>query len=301
MVFRAFFLLLAALPILAGCRRPASPTELSPTPVPSVAASASPARVLLPDHLPLEDGVRADWGSPVEIVSYQTGDEARAQIDQSDLALVSQEIIAEKIASGVLSPIEDSLLPALHRPQNLFLHHYFDAQNRFSVPYAWSLLGVAYRHQALGAPVKNWKAIFSSGKPVAFLPENAQLLRLAAKIGLQPVPQTVAPDLADIQIGPVAALRRLPPEWTVALPAEGSYITLYSWVIPAGAKHSDHARAALVALFKPENLARFGTETHWGLTQKTARSLLPAEQAQDPLLYPPDPGRYLDLCNFLRP
>ena len=303
MAFRAFFLFFAVLALLAGCRRQAAPPEFSPLlfPPAPTAAPAPAARILLPSHLPLENSVRTEWGAPLEIASYTTNEEARAQIDHTDLALVSQEIIVEKTSSGLLLPLDDSLLPASYRPQVLFLHHYFDAQNRFSIPYAWSLLGVAFRRQALALPVKNWNAIFSSGKPLAFLPDNTLWVRLTSKIGLPSAPPTVTPDLADIQIGPMAALRSLPAEWTVALPVQGSYITLYSWVIPAGAAHPERARAALVSLFKPENLARFGTETPWGITQKTARSLLPAERAGDPLLYPADLGGYLDLCEFLRP
>jgi spermidine/putrescine-binding protein len=295
-------LFFAVLALLAGCRRPASSsTPPAPLPLPPLAAPAPSARILLPDSIPLDNSVCAEWAGPVEVVSYRTNDEARSKIGQADLALVSQEIVAEMAASGGLLPLEDSLLSAPHRPQALFLHHYFDTQNRFSIPYAWSLLGAAFRREALPPAVKSWAAVFSSGKPIASLLEDPLFSRLTGKIGLQSVPQTVAPELADIQIGSIAALRHLPPEWTLVLPKEGSYITLYSWVIPTEAPHPEQARVALVALFKPENLARFGTETHWGITQKNARALLPAERAKHPLLYPSDLGGYLDLCEFLRP
>jgi len=80
-----------------------------------------------------------------------------------DILVPTGDAVATLIRQGALRPIERARLPNVRNLKPEFLGLWFDPDNRYSVPYAYSITLLGYNEQkmrALGIPTDTWAAIF---------------------------------------------------------------------------------------------------------------------------------------------
>ncbi len=80
-----------------------------------------------------------------------------------DILVPTGNAVESLIRQDVLRPLDKSLLPNLANIKPEFMGEWFDPENRYSVPYAYSITLLGYnveRMRALGVPTDSWAAIF---------------------------------------------------------------------------------------------------------------------------------------------
>jgi len=272
--------------------------------------------------------LEAAIGAKVVVQTYETDNERDKLMQSSpsgyDLIGVADLGASDLIGQQKLLPLPADLAPLENQPEPEFLHHYYDSKNVYTWPYGFTLLGFASAAPASGAAapaipaLRTWKEL--ENLPIS-LPDDgplrAALWALAegkpAPALNEPLPPgwqkatyetpTVTPEQPNKAW--VDTISRLHPllsrpneHWEVALPPEGSLITLYQWAIPAATPQPQLAEAALKALVIPARAARIDVENDLAVTQTEARKLLSPAMAGDALIYPT--ARVMNQCRFVR-
>lgn len=287
-----------------------------PTPSLPAPTKLTSVRLLAPEGQ-ITDGVRQDLatklGIDVQVDTYTTADEAVKKLSTPPpapayaLALISYRIIPHLITDQRLAPIPN--LPVSRLPAPKYLHHFYDRDNKYSLPYAFSLAGIAVRAADVKTPLSQWNQLFSEAHyKVAHLPDDDALeSSLLAKAGLRnssvasTATATAGTGNEPIQVDSVANLKKkfaTQPGWRFVLPGEGSIIFMHCAVIPANSPSLEKSAVAFTEFFSPEITSRLAEENYLGVTQPAAFKLLTPASTGDALIYPPD--RILDKCLFVR-
>jgi len=306
-----------ASPTLTGSES-ATTSNVVVVPTPSLPAPTkiTSLRILAPEGQ-ISDGLRQDLatklGVDVQVDTYATSDEAVKKLTAPApaptyaLALISYRIIPHLINDQRLAPIPG--LPVVRQPSPKYLHHFYDRDNKYSLPYAFSLAGIALRAADVKTPLSQWNQLFSEAHyKVAHLPDDDALeSSLLAKAGMRNSSVTSTATAAastgnePIQVDSIANLKKkfaTQPGWRFVLPGEGSVIFMHCAVIPANSPSLEKSAAALTEFFAPEIISRLAEENYLGVTQLAAFKLLTPASTGDALIYPPD--RILDKCLFVR-
>lgn len=273
--------------------------------------SKSVIRVLAPEGQ-LNDDIRkelsAKLGIEVSVDTFASDDEALKKLNDPsssyNVALVSYRIVSSLISNQKLAPLPQ--LANSLKPAPKYLHHFFDRDNAYSLPYAFSLAGIAVREDAIKKPPVQWAELFNDTfYKLTRLPDDApfesSLLAKAGKRSATAPAKTADATDEPIQVDSIANLKKkfaTQPGWKFILPGEGSVIYLYTVVIPAnGQLPPDRESALITEIFNPEVTARIAEENYLGVTQPAAFKQLPAVSTADPLIYPRE--NILDRCIFV--
>jgi spermidine/putrescine-binding protein len=291
---------------------PTSVPSVTPTPTPLTAAGA--VRVLAPNGS-IPDWLKDKWSArlgqgdvSVDFYADETAANAKFSQNNYDAAIIPDRIAANLIKDQKLHPLGASEIGLKADPQ--FLHHFFDPTNHYVYPCGFTLLGVAYPSAHFRTTTFHWAYLIGENLPFKLdwaaawwknALENAlknKRLRsltaaplLAAKKDEKNQAKTETPETGQpqIKIGTVADLKRefgSNQDWKIAVPEEGSLITLYLVCIPAKAANVSGAKALLQELFAPETASKWCQENGFGVTQKAARLILTKESLSTPDIYP---------------
>ena len=290
-----------------------APAPAAPTPAP--AAGKGPAlRVLAPaDHMPawLQKQITTRTGANVALDPYKTDEEALQKAMKAapayDLVAVSDRVASELIRAQKLSPVTWPLNKDL--VYNRYRGHYFDQENHFTLAYAVSLSGYAYKIADFPKPPNGWDDVLGSADMagIYWRPDPSwrlALLRHAGKSAETNDARLTAPPAATARlvVDTIPELcRRFARDsrnWKIVLPNNGSIITLYQVAIPVGAEHPREALGAVQEIFTPRTMAALSMETLTAVTMPSAYKQLPAQFASHPLLYPSE--RALDNSVFAK-
>ncbi len=293
----------------------AVPTVVPP-PIPTPVKVTS-LRLLVPEGQ-ISDGLRQELatkiGLDVQLETYSGWDDAAKKIAAPGsgyaLALVSYRLIPHLLSEQRLAPLP--ALPTARQPAPKYLHHFYDRDNKYSLPYAFSLAGIAVRAADVKTPLSQWNQLFNEAHyKVAHLPADPGLeSSLLAKAGLRnssvsssaaSATATVDEGSEPIQVDSIANLKKkfaTQPGWRFVLPGEGSVIYMHCVVIPANSPAPEKSAALVAEFFTPEIIARLAEENYLGVTQPAAYKLLAPASISDSLIYPPE--RILDKCTFVR-
>ena len=80
-----------------------------------------------------------------------------------DILVPTGNAVENLVKQGALRPVDKSLLPNLKNIKPEFMGEFFDPQNKYSVPYAYSVTLIGYnveKMQERGIPTDTWAAIF---------------------------------------------------------------------------------------------------------------------------------------------
>lgn len=264
-------------------------------------------------------------------VNYDTFDSNEAmftKIQQGgtayDIAIPSEYMIQKMIEQNLVLPLEKEKLKGLDNIDPQFLDLSFDSQNRYSVPYFWGTLGIAYNDKMVDeGAITSWDDLWSPA-----LKNNVMLIDGAREIiglGLNSLGYSLnSKEQSQLQEATMK-LRKLTPnvkaivadeikmymeneESAVAvtfsgeaadmmaenehihyvIPEEGSNLWFDNLVIPKTAQNKEGAYAFINFMLEPENAAQNAEYIGYSTPNEKALALLPKEITEDEQFYPSD-------------
>lgn len=164
----------------AAAEQPTGAAE-QPTAAAAPAATAAPAAELQVDKSKLSQELHfynwtdyidpeiltdfeKEYGVKVVMDLYDANEDMIAKVRPGnsgyDIVVPSDYAVATMIDEKLLDPLDKSLIPNLAniKPQNLDL--YYDKGNQYSVPYFFSITGIAYNKTKFPTPPDSWAVLF---------------------------------------------------------------------------------------------------------------------------------------------
>ncbi|GAA3011830.1 ABC transporter substrate-binding protein [Tetragenococcus solitarius] len=264
-------------------------------------------------------------------VNYDTFDSNEAmftKIEQGgtayDIAIPSEYMIQKMISQNLVLPLDKAKIKGLDNINPQFLDQSFDPGNRYSVPYFWGTLGIAYNDKMVEeGTITSWEDLWNPG-----LKNNVMLIDGAREVmglGLNSLGYSLnSKDNTQLQEA-TSKLRKLTPnvkaivadeikmymeneESAVAvtfsgeaadmmvenehihyvIPEEGSNLWFDNLVIPKTAQNKKGAYAFINFMLKPEHAAQNAEYIGYSTPNKAAMKLLPKKVTEDKQFYPSD-------------
>lgn len=140
-------------------------------------------------------------------MSYYEGNEellAKLQLVSAgyDLVVPSDYLVPVLIARGLVQQIDWSKILFKERLQPRLLHAYYDPENRYSIPYLWSVYGVGMKKntpELTGAPSWGWMFDTAHTLPRAMLDDARESVLIASTYVYGSIQHMRAADLRAVQ------------------------------------------------------------------------------------------------------
>lgn len=274
----------------------------------------------------LEDFTK-ETGIKVIYSTYESNESMYAKLKTQgsgyDLVVPSTYFVSKMRKEGMLREIDKSKLSHFSDLDPNYLNKPFDPDNKYSIPYIWGATGIGINTDMLDkSSVKNWGDLWDAKweGQLMMMDDAREVFHIAlSKLGYSPnttdpkeieaayhelrklMPNVLVfnsdfpanPYLAgEVSLGMLwngsaymAREEGAPIE--IIWPEQGAIFWMDSIAIPAGAKNVEAAHKMIDFLLRPENAAKIALEIGYPTPVKTAYSLLPAEFANDPNVFPP--------------
>lgn len=274
----------------------------------------------------LEDFTK-ETGIKVIYSTYESNESMYAKLKTQgsgyDLVVPSTYFVSKMRKEGMLREIDKSKLSHFSDLDPNYLNKPFDPDNKYSIPYIWGATGIGINTDLLDkSSVKNWGDLWDAKweGQLMMMDDAREVFHIAlSKLGYSPnttdpkeieaayhelrklMPNVLVfnsdfpanPYLAgEVSLGMLwngsaymAREEGAPIE--IIWPEQGTIFWMDSIAIPAGAKNVEAAHKMIDFLLRPENAAKIALEIGYPTPVKTAYSLLPAEFANDPNVFPP--------------
>jgi len=219
-------------------------------------------------------------GITVELSYYVSNEELHAKLKKIggkgyDLIVPSDYTVSLLLDHGLLKRLDHGRMPFLHTINPLLLHHHFDCENHYSVPFEWELYGIGYNKQLLGhIDEPHWAMIFRDPKAykIVMVDDPVEALLFATQYlygdrdslsvhefteveNLLKKQRTWVEAYSSMRAGyylvtelsPLALsttsymfnARKQAPHLAFAIPTEGSFITIENFAIPHDASRDE--------------------------------------------------------------
>jgi spermidine/putrescine transport system substrate-binding protein len=250
----------------------------------------------------------------------------RAPAPHPDLLVPPDYAVRTLAAEGRLLPLHHSLLPNLRFLDPDFLAgRDHDPQSRFSVPKDWGTTGYLLRADRVSGPARSWADFWALAESaghagrVTVLDSPGEVLGAALKLrgrsynasdpaalagarqdlgrlrqGLHSLTTDYKGLLASGEVdlalgwnGDAVSLARSGVRVEYVLPEEGSQLWEDDWAIARDAADPVAAHRFLDFLLRPDVAAEEAAHTGYATPNRAGRARLPAEQRDDPAIYPP--------------
>lgn len=263
-------------------------------------------------------------------VIYETFDSNEAMLTKIqqggsayDIAVPSEYMIEKMLEEDLLLPLDHEKIPNLVHIDERFLDLPFDPKNRYSVPYFWGTVGIAYNPELLpDLEITSWNDLWDERlKNEILLVDGARevigmglnslgyslndtnpehLLEAKAKLDeLTPNVKAIVGDeikmlLANneaaiglVWSGDAADIMSENESIEYVVPEEGSNLWFDNMVIPKTARNIEAAHLFINFMLKPEVAAQNAEYVYYSTPNKSALELLPEEMTGDERFYPP--------------
>ncbi|CAM3517941.1 ABC transporter substrate-binding protein [Hydrogenibacillus schlegelii] len=270
----------------------------------------------------------AETGIRVVLETFDSNEAMLAKIRQGgtpyDVAVPSEYALSRMIAEGLVRPLDPALLPNLKNLDPRFLNLPFDPGNRYSVPYFWGTVGIAYNREALGeGAIRSWNDLWdprfrdsillidgvreviglglqslgyslNDTDPVHLAEAKARLDALKPNVRAivgDEIKFLLAGEEAPIGVvwsGDAAEVIDENDAFDYVIPEEGSNLWFDSLVIPTTARNVAGAHAFINFLLDAEVAAQNTEYILYSTPNRAAMALLPPEIRDDRRFYPDD-------------
>ena len=278
----------------------------------------------------LED-FQAAVGPRVEMSLFATNDELFARLRAGnpgfDVIVPSNEFVTRMSQAQMLQELDHSKIPNMANLLPEFQDAAFDPGRRYSMPYTWLVLGIAYRKDRMpaGFVPNSWRYLFDSpqfSQRIALLSESADLIRLAAKYkghSVNGIPDAMLAEIEQMFIrqkphvkafheddgqdllaagevdivleynGDIAQLMAAPggEAYDFVVPTEGTLINSDCLCIPAGAPHLDDAHAFINYLLDAEAGKKITEEIQYPTPNAAVAQLMGEAYQNNRVIFPP--------------
>lgn len=266
-----------------------------------------------------------ETGIKVVYSEYATNEEMFTKLEPGnvkyDVAIPSDYMIEKMISKGMVEPIDTTKLTNYPKIDEQFKNLTFDAENKYSVPYMWGTVGIAYNSKNVTEPVDSWDILWNpkyESKVFMYDSERESIMVALKKLGysmnsrnldeLEAAKQELikqAPlvlsyigdegkvkminEEADLMVawaGDAMVMMKENPDIKFALPKEGTNFFVDSIVIPKGAENIEAAHKYIDFLCRPDIAAKNAEYIGYSTPLSEARELLPDEIKNSEVAYP---------------
>ncbi|HEX8900904.1 spermidine/putrescine ABC transporter substrate-binding protein [Vitreimonas sp.] len=277
------------------------------------------------------DDFQAAVGPRVEMSLFATNDELFARLRAGnpgfDVIVPSNEFVTRMSQAQMLMELDHSKIPNMANLLPEFQDAAFDPGRRYSMPYTWLVLGIAYRKDRMpaGFVPNSWRYLFDSpqfSQRIALLSESADLIRLAAKYkghSVNGIPDAMLTEIEQMFIrqkphvkafheddgqdllaagevdivleynGDIAQLMAAPggEAYDFVVPTEGTLINSDCLCIPTGAPHVDDAHAFINYLLDAEAGKKITEEIQYPTPNAAVAQLMGEAYQNNRVIFPP--------------
>lgn len=241
-----------------------------------------------------------------------------------DVVVPSDSMVPAMLKQKLLAPLRHGNIPNLKHLDSKFSNPAYDPGNQFTVAYQWGTVGILARKVA-GKPLPDsWGVFFDPRQqagPFLLMDSVRDCLGAALRFKGYSVNTTDAKALKEARdllieakrrsvgfdgsvgvknkiLGRMAqaglvysgeGVRAMAEDQSVVylLPKEGSIVWVDNLAVLAGAPHRDLAEKFINYLLEPKVGARLSRFTRFSTPNRAAREHLPAEDLENPAVYPP--------------
>lgn len=273
----------------------------------------------------------AATGVPVQMSLFATNDELFARLRAGnpgfDVIVPSNEFVTRMSQADMIQELDHAQIPNMSNLLPEFQDAAFDPGRRYSMPYTWLVLGVAYRKAAMrnGEVPNSWRYLFDSpqySQRIALLSESADLIRLCAKykgMSLNNIPDATLTEIEQMLIrqkphikafheddgqdllaagevdivleynGDIAQLMSDEggDAFDFVVPQEGTLINSDCLCIPTGAPHVEEAHAFINYLLDAEAGQKITEEIQYPTPNAAVAARMGPEYQNNPVIFPP--------------
>ncbi|MDX2274069.1 MAG: spermidine/putrescine ABC transporter substrate-binding protein [Hyphomonadaceae bacterium] len=275
------------------------------------------------------DDFKAATGTEVRMSLFATNDELFARLRAGnpgyDVIVPSNEFVTRMSEAQMLEPLDRAKIPNFANLLPEFQDAAFDPGRRYSMPYTWLVLGIAYRKSAMpaGFVPDSWKWLFDSdqfSQKIALLSESADLIRLCAKYlghSVNGIPDEMLTQIEQMLIrqkphikafhedngqdmllardvdlvleynGDIAQVMEEDADIDFLVPTEGSLLNSDCLCIPVGAPNLEGAHAFINYLLDGEAGSEITKEILYPTPNAAARALMDDSYKNNPVIFPP--------------
>ena len=275
------------------------------------------------------DDFAAQTGVKVDMTLFATNDELfakfRAGNSGYDLIMPSNEFVTRMAQADMLVQLDHSKIPNMKNLMPEFQTTDFDPGNKYSMPYAWLVMGIGYRKSKMknGQIPDSWKILFDSDEykgKISLLSESADIFRLGFKyLGksvnvddaalINQVEEMLKKQKANIKNfhsddgqdlllsrevdlvleynGDIAQKQLEDSDLAFVVPKEGSLMSTDCMCIPKGAPNPNNAHAFINFVLDGANGANITRTIQYPTTNRVARSLMDDDYKNNPTIFPP--------------
>ena len=315
---------LCALTVLAGCERTSeegssSPTESRPTLYYFTWSDYAGPEIIRE----FEEQARVK----VVVDTFSSNEELLAKLQSGasgyDVAVPSDFMVSIMASQGFLAELELTKIPNVTKLLERLQGLPFDPENRYSIPYLWGTVGIAYDSAIVSPPPDSWSVLWDPrykgkismlndqrevfGATLRYMGESMNsrdaMTIEAAKgklLAQKPLVKTYTSELYDQLLvagevvlahgwgGTVARAMVERPSIRYAIPKEGGTIWADCLVVLRTSRKKDLAMQFVNFLLDREIAARTTQRLLFASSNREAKALVPAEIRMNPAVYPPD-------------
>lgn len=241
-----------------------------------------------------------------------------------DVIVPSNDFVDRMGKAGLLEPLNRADIPNFSNIAPEFQDAEFDRGRKYSMPYMWGTMGLAYRKSALGETPTSWSTVWGpesdkhAGR-IAWISEPSSMIgmtmqylgksfnstedddiRAAAaqlikyKKNVKVIAEDNGQDLlasgeVDIAVewnGDIAQLYAEDPDIGYIIPQEGSYLWQDCLAIPTGAPHPENAHAFINFLLDAEVGRDLAEYIEYATPNNAARQLTSESYRNNPIIFP---------------
>lgn len=267
-----------------------------------------------------------ETGIQVIYSNYNTNEDMYVKLKSGgsnyDLVVPSDYMIERLIKEDMLRKINWENVPNKKYVDEEYLHHSYDPQQEYSIPFFWGTLGIIYNTSLVDDLVDSWGILWDEkySREIIMLDSSRDSLGIAlkylgysmnsvdpkemeeAKLLLEKqyplVYAYLVDQTRDVMINGEAALAVIysgdaldalsnNEDLEYVIPKEGSNLWFDAMVIPASSKNPGNAEAFINFMLRPENAAQNAEYVYYSIPSSAGRALLEEEMRDSPVAYPP--------------
>ncbi|MEQ1707952.1 MAG: spermidine/putrescine ABC transporter substrate-binding protein [Terricaulis sp.] len=272
---------------------------------------------------------QAATGVRVEMSLFANNDELFARLRAGnpgyDVIVPSNEYVTRMAQAQMIQELDHSKIPNKANLLPDFQDAAYDPGRRFSMPYAWTALGIGYRKSAVDGVPNSWRWVFDSNRhagKIALIAESADLIRLAAKYkghSVNGIPDAMLSEIEQMLIrqkphvkafheddgqdllvsgevdlvieynGDIAQIMAAEggDQFGFVIPQEGTLLNNDCLCIPTGAPNPDDAHALINYILDGEAGKHISETILYPTPNGAARALMPESYRANPVIFPP--------------
>jgi spermidine/putrescine transport system substrate-binding protein len=268
-------------------------------------------------------------GVAVQMSLFANNDELFAQLRAGnrgyDVIVPSNEYVTRMSQAQMIQELDHSKIPNMANLLPDFQDAAYDPGRRYSMPYAWTALGLGYRKSAFPTAPTSWREVFDSANhsgKIALIGESADLIRLAAKYkghSVNNIPDAMLAEIEQMLIrqkphvkafheddgqdllvsgevdivieynGDIAQVMAAEggDQFGFVIPTEGTLLNNDCLCIPTGAPNPDDAHAFINYILDGEAGKHVSETILYPTPNAAARALMPDDYKNNPVIFPP--------------